>query len=86
MSSLRDCRIGLPTSSVSVRARVSCIATIRSRKAAIAARRLRNGTRAHGACPARAVSYFPRTVAALSAAMSAMTAPVAGLTIFMGES
>ena len=31
-SSLRDWRIGLPTSCVSVRASVSCIATIRSRK------------------------------------------------------
>ena len=38
-SSFRDCRIGLPTSDVSVRASVSCIATTRSRKAAIVARR-----------------------------------------------
>ena len=84
LSSLRDWRIGLPTSCVSVRASVSRIATIRSRNAAMAARRFRIGTLAHFGCPARASSYLRRTAAALSAVISVMTAPSAGLAIFIG--
>ena len=82
--SLRAWRIGLPTSCVSVRASVSCIAPIRSRNFSIASSRLRIGTLAQRTWPARATSYLRRTAAALSAATSAMTAPVAGLVIFMG--
>src|SRR5512143_672299 len=83
LSSFRDCRIGLPTSCVSVRASVSRIATIRSRNAAIAASRARSGVRAHFGCAERASSYLRRTAAALSAVTSVMTVPSAGLTIFM---
>ena len=45
LSSLLDWRIGLPTSRVSVRASVSCIATIRSRKARMASSRFLSGSR-----------------------------------------
>ena len=83
-SSLRDCRIGLPTSCDSVRASVSCVATTRSRNSAIAASRFPIGTRRPARLRRRArASYFARTALALSAATSAMTAPVAGLVIFI---
>src|SRR6266496_988080 len=82
-NSLRDWRIGLPTSCVSVRASVSCMATIRSRNAAIAASLLLIGTFAHFRWPARASSYLRRTAAALSAVISVITVPSAGLMIFM---
>ena len=79
LSSLRDCRIGLPTSSVSVRASVSCSATTRSRKAATAASRFFSGSAAHAGCAARARWTLRRTPRLASASMSAMSAPVAGL-------
>src|SRR5688572_31728591 len=85
LSSLRDCRIGLPTSEVSVRASVSCIATTRSLNAAIAARRFLIERAAHAGCAARARWYFRRTSALASAGTSAMSSPLAGLWIFIGR-
>ena len=83
-NSLRDCRIGLPTSCVSVRASVSCSATIRSRKRAMAASRRAMPRAAHAGCAARARSTLRRTEAAVSVATSAISAPSAGLRIFIG--
>jgi hypothetical protein len=52
--SLRAWRIGLPISSVSVAASVSCIATMRSRNAAIVASRFLIVRSAQAGCAARA--------------------------------
>ena len=84
LSSLRDWRIGLPTSSDSVRASSGMRSTTSSRNLRIAARRFLIGVAAQSGCARRARSYFARTDLALSAATSASTAPVAGLVIFMG--
>src|SRR5262245_12968581 len=78
--------MGLPISWVSVRASVSCMATTRSPKRAIASMRLATGTLAQAGCAARAALYFRRTAALPSASTSARTAPLAGLTIFMTAS
>src|SRR5205823_3320748 len=85
-SSFLDCTIGLPTSCVSVRASVSWRALMQSRKARIASTRFLTDVAAHGPCAARARSYLRRTAKAPSSGTSVITAPVAGLRIFMRES
>src|SRR6266496_378887 len=59
---------------------------MQSRKARIASTRFLTGIAAHGACAARARSYLRRTAKAPSSGRSVITAPVAGLRIFMRES
>jgi hypothetical protein len=84
-NSLRDWARGLPTSAVSVAARVSSSATSAARKATMAALRSARGRAAHAGCAARARAALAATLAASSAGSSAICSPLAGLVIFKVE-
>jgi hypothetical protein len=80
-SSLRDWRIGLPTSEVRIAASRSRWSTMPARKRRIAASRVASGVAAQAGCAARAALYLASTLSALSSASSAMVPPCAGLMI-----
>ena len=80
--SLRDWRIGLPTSAVRVTASVSTSAAIATRKRCSSCSRCAIGRAAHAGCAARAARARSVTNAGVASGTSAISAPVAGLWIF----
>ena len=78
-SSLRDWRIGLPTSEVRMAASLSRWPTMPSRKRRMQASLCSSGRLAQEACAARAARYLAATDSGVSVASSASVLPLAGL-------